>query len=110
MAKVLGEAGRYASHEAVKERQRTFLLVCILTGVFGCIEGFLISTFVPTGWVPGWLKLFGIAGALIAVYLLLKWGDRKLREAERRRVRCCEVHMAKNRSVKRSPIFQTNFT
>ena len=56
MAKVLGESGRYVSQEAANQSRRIILLVVIVVSVLGMIEGFVLSSFIPSGALPAWVR------------------------------------------------------
>jgi hypothetical protein len=90
MAKVLGESGRYVSREAVNNSHRIILIVVLVVAALAVIEGFLLAGYVPSGLFPTWLRLLILIGILPCIWILYKWGDKKLdalfkkREAMRR--------------------------
>ncbi len=86
MAKVLGESGRYVSQEAVRQRRRIVIFVCGLIAFFGLIAGLVISSFVPLGLWPAWIRLLMFIAALVGVLVLSKWGEAKLDALEKKRL------------------------
>jgi len=86
MAKVLGESGRYTSQEAVKQRRRIIILVCVIIGLLGTIEGLVLSSFIPFSSLPWWFRSVLLIGALLGIVGLSRWGDRKLDALEKKRV------------------------
>jgi hypothetical protein len=86
MAKVLGESGRYVRQEAVRQRHRIVVFVCGLIALFGLIAGLIISSFIPLGSWPAWIRLIMFIGALVGIWILSKWGDGKLDALGKKRV------------------------
>jgi len=66
MAKILGESGRYVSDEAVRQRRRLLVTVCVTIAVLGMIEGIILSSYVPLGWLTGVVKAAILLAAAIA--------------------------------------------
>lgn len=86
MAKVFGKSGRYVAEEAVNQRLRLVLLACLVIGTLGLILGLTLAPFIPTGWMPIWLRIilfFLSLGLILGIY---KWTDRRFNELEKRRV------------------------
>jgi hypothetical protein len=98
MAKVLGESGRYVSHEAHNESHRIFLVVTMVVMVAGTIEGYALTTFIPARLIPAWLRLLFSIAVLPATWFLYRWGSKKLdlldkRRADMRRGAAGEIHV-----------------
>jgi Nuclease-related domain len=86
MAKVLGESGRYTSQEAVKQRSRILILICVVIGLLGTIEGLVLSSFVPFSSLAWWFRSVVLVGSLLGIIVVSQWGNRKLEALEKRRV------------------------
>jgi hypothetical protein len=90
MAKVLGESGRYVSQAVGKHSRRIILVVVLIIAALAVIEGFVLAGYVPSGLFPAWLRPLILTGILPCIWILYKWGDKKLdvlfkkREAMRR--------------------------
>jgi hypothetical protein len=98
MAKVLGESGRYVSQEAVNQSRRILLIVMLVVVVLAIIEGLLLASFIPTRLIPAWLRLLTVFAILPAMWLLTKWGNKKLdaldkKRAAMRRGAAGEIHV-----------------
>ena len=78
MAKVLGESGRYVSQEAVKKRREIILFVCSLIAVLGVIAGICFSNAIHLNALPIWVNCLISIAALLGMFALSKYGDRKL--------------------------------
>jgi hypothetical protein len=85
MAKVLGESGRYVSQEAVNQSRRIILIVVIAVCVLGMIEGFVLSSYIPSGALPAWFRLLILIAVLAGMLILSKWGFKKLDALEKKR-------------------------
>ena len=86
MAKVLGESGRYVSQEAVKQRRRIVVRLLVIVGLLGVVEGLVISSLIPVGLWPAWIRPAMLIGALVGLWVLYKWGDGGLDALEKKRV------------------------
>ena len=84
MAKILGESGRYVSDEAVRQRRRILVTVCGIIAVLGVIEGIILSSYIPLGWLAGWGKAAILLVALIGIWAIDKWGNEKLTVIEKK--------------------------
>lgn len=84
MAKILGESGRYVSDEAVRQRRRILVTVCGIIAVLGVIEGIILSSYIPLGWLAGWGKAAILLVALIGIWAIDKWGKQKLTVIEKK--------------------------
>jgi len=98
MAKVLGESGRYVSQEAVNQSRRFRLLVILVLAVLAGIEGFVLASFIPAGLIPAWLRLLTLIAIVPGMWLLGKWGNKKLdaldkKRADMRRSAAGEIHV-----------------
>ena len=98
MAKVLGESGRYVSQEAVNQSRRFRLLVILVLAVLAGIEGFVLASFIPAGLIPAWLRLLTLIAIVPGMWLLGKWGNKKLdaldkKRADMRRGAAGEIHV-----------------
>jgi hypothetical protein len=72
MAKILGESGRYVSDEAVRQRRRILVTVCVVIALLGLIEGIILSSYIPLGWLAGWGKAAVLLAALIGIWVIDK--------------------------------------
>lgn len=84
MAKVLGESGRYTSQETVNQRRRIIILVCVIIGLLGTIEGLVLSSFIPFSLLPWWFR---------SVFLYFSISSRTLRDASLRSVVSSDTHL-----------------
>jgi hypothetical protein len=85
MAKILGESGRYVSDEAVRQRRQIIITVIVIIALLGVIEGIVISTFFPLGWLTPIGKASILLVSLSGIWALDKWGDQKLNAIEKRK-------------------------
>src|ERR1700722_1239008 len=85
MAKILGESGRYVSDEAVRQRERVLVTLCIMIGLLGLIEGVVISCYIPLSWLRGVGRATIFLIAAIAIWAIDKWGDKKLTTVEKKK-------------------------
>jgi hypothetical protein len=84
MAKILGESGRYVSDEAIRQRRRILVTVCLVIALLGLIEGIILSSYIPLGWLAGWGKTAILFVALIGIWVIDKWGNEKLTVIEKK--------------------------
>ena len=85
MAKILGESGRYVSDEAARQKRQIIITVIIIIALLGVIEGIVLSTFFPLGWLTSIGKASILLVALFGIWTLDKWGDQKLNAIEKRK-------------------------
>jgi hypothetical protein len=85
MAKVLGESGRYVSQEAFKQSRRIFLVVVLVLTLGGAIEGYALTTFIPARLIPAWIRFLISIALLPGMWLLYRWGSKKLDFLDKRR-------------------------
>src|ERR1035441_3737153 len=69
MAQVLGESGRYVSQEAVRKRQRIFILALTTMTILGAVAGFVWGLAFHGLDSPIW-----VCSSISAVALLFTWG------------------------------------
>lgn len=98
MARVLGESGRYVSQEAINQSRRIRLLVVIILAVLGGIEGFVLARFIPIRPLPSWVSHTVFVGTLLGIWILHRWGGRRLDAWEKdrdalRRGAAGEIHV-----------------
>jgi hypothetical protein len=113
MAKVLGESGRYVSHEAFKQSRRIFLVVALLLTLVGAIEGYTLTTFIPARLIPSWLRLLISIALLPGMWPLYRWGSKKLdlldkRRADMRRGAAGEIHVGMVKLPRSIPTLASN--
>jgi len=84
MAKILGESGRYVSDEAVRQRRRLLVTVCVTIAVLGAIVGIILSSYFPLGWLTGVGKAAILLMATIGIWAIDKWGNQKLSVLEKK--------------------------
>jgi hypothetical protein len=84
MAKILGESGRYVSDEAVRQRRRILVTVLVVIAVLGVIEGIILSSYIPLGWLTGVGKAAILLIAMVCIWAIDKWGNQKLTVIEKR--------------------------
>ena len=84
MAKILGESGRYVSDEAVRQRRRILVTVCVIIAALGVIEGIIVSSYIPLVWLRGWTKSAILLVALICIWAFAKWGNKKVAAIEKK--------------------------
>lgn len=85
MAKILGESGRYVSDEAVRQRREIIITVMVIIALFGVIEGIVLSTLFPLGWLTPVGKAVIVLLAAVGIWGLDKWGDKKLNAIEKKK-------------------------
>src|SRR5882757_8666013 len=85
MAKILGESGRYVSDEAVRQRRRILVTVCVTIALLGVIEGVIISSYIPLGWLTGVGKAAIILVAVLGIWAADKWGHKRIAVIEKKR-------------------------
>jgi hypothetical protein len=85
MAKILGESGRYVSDEAVRQKRQIIITVMVIIALFGVIEGIILSTLFPLGWLTPVGKAVIVVVAAVGIWGLDKWGDQKLNAIEKRK-------------------------
>src|ERR1035441_8416988 len=100
MAKILGESGRYVSDEAVRQRRRILVTVCVIIAVLGVIEGIILSSYIPLGWLVGWGKAAILLVALIGIWAIDKWGNEKLTVIEKKQDNRSEEHTSELQSLR----------
>lgn len=87
MASILGKAGRFASDEAVRLRNRTLIIGFVMIGLLGVVEGMTLSSLWSKLNPPGWLTVtvqWGIIGLVAAITV---WGWRTMEAQEIKRNR-----------------------
>lgn len=84
MAKILGESGRYASNEAVRQRRKLLLTACLIIAFLGVMEGLVLASYVPLGWLTGWVQSVLLVAILAGIWGIDKWGLAKLNAIEKR--------------------------
>ncbi len=87
MAKVLGEAGRYTSDEAARQRTTRLLIGFVLIGLVGVAEGVTLSSLWSKLNPPAWLTSMVQWGGIIVTGVAVKWGFRKLDQLEAERLK-----------------------
>jgi len=85
MAKVRGESGRYVSQEAINQTRRIALLAVGFIALLAVVEGMVLASFIPVRLVPAWIRLLVVILILPALWLLNRWGNKKLVGLEKRR-------------------------
>jgi hypothetical protein len=58
--------------------------VCGIIAVLGVIEGIILSSYIPLGWLAGWSKAAILLVALIGIWAIDKWGKEKLTVIEKK--------------------------
>ena len=87
MAKILGEAARFTSQEAVNKHERVVLHCMIMILICGMVEGACLVKFIPVAWLPAWLRVWVLPTAAFAgLWILAKWGFTSIRKLEKERV------------------------
>jgi len=84
MAKTLGESGRYVSDEAVRQRRRLLVTVCVVIAGLGAIVGIILSSYFPLGWLTGVGKAAILLFATMGIWAIDKWGNQKLTVIEKK--------------------------
>jgi len=78
MAKVLGKSGRYATDEAVRQRKKILIALCVVIAILGLLEGALIASYVPFSIIPPWGRALLLVGVLLGIWWAEKWGNRRI--------------------------------
>lgn len=82
MAKIVGEAGRYVSHQATRLRNRIWITGAVGIGGLGCIAGFAAAWCFPHPAIAIWVGLLIAVLGVVAMLLFSKWCFRHLDELE----------------------------
>ncbi len=85
MAQVLGESGRYVTDEAAQQSRRIFLTVVALVGVLALIAGIALASLIPARLLPPWFLWIVFIADAVAIWIIYKWGGRKLAALDKRR-------------------------
>ena len=85
MAKVLGESGRYASHQTAKKSRQIRLLVILLIGAVGIIQGFCLASALPVKLLPPWFQIVISLGSIAGAIGVYKFGSKRWDELDKQR-------------------------
>ncbi|MES1180683.1 MAG: nuclease-related domain-containing protein [Verrucomicrobiota bacterium] len=86
MAKVLGESGRYASQEEIKKFRQRYLVIIGLMTILGGVFGYLLCLELQIRKFSSITTSIALLILVCIIWLVERFGFRKLEEIEKRRV------------------------
>ncbi len=85
MAKIVGEAGRYVSHQATHLRNRLWNTGAVGIAGLGCIAGFAAAWCLPHPAIGIWASSLVVVLSVVAMFVFSKWCFRRLDSLEQDR-------------------------